>query len=723
MTWPKTAKPSDASPIDPARVSLKIVSIYALVASLWILATDRIVAWQFNDVTQLTLASIVKGLLFIALTSILLQSLIRSLLEKAQSATSRERQISHEQQVILDSALVGIVKVRQRTFLWVNHTFEKITGYEADELLGMPTSQLYFDQDEYQAIAAKAGPAMLDQGSFRGECRLLRKNGEVIWVEFSSAFLDVQTGDSIGTFSDITERKQKETELLEKKRQLALVIAGSDQGFWDWQLDSNTFTVSPRFETMLGYEPGEMTLAPEQWGKYVNEEDLIKAHASVQSHLAGKSKNHEVPLRMAGTHTDITERKRLESEVSAYSDHLEHLVDSRTQELAKAKAVAEAGSRAKSIFLANMSHELRTPMNAIIGMTGIVLRQAQNPKIKDQMGKIDRAAKHLLSVINDVLDLSKIEAERLSLEQNDLLLGDVMASLLSLVEHSAIEKGVQLQIELPPALSKLPLQGDAMRLNQILLNLTGNALKFTEKGSITLRVMPIEENSSDVLLRFEVQDTGIGISAEDLKRLFTAFEQADSSKTRKYGGTGLGLAISKQLALLMGGDIGVESLPEAGSTFWFTARFGKSKNSPGPSPLLTGDSPETRIKTQFAGARILLAEDEPINQEVSRELLEEAGLQVDIAVDGEEALLMVKHESYDLILMDIQMPKLNGIDATRAIRTLPGRKEVPILAMTANAFDEDRQACIEAGMNDHIGKPVDPNVLFETLLKWLVKTR
>lgn len=750
MTWPKTPQPSDGSPIKPARLSLKIVGIYALVASLWILLTDRIVAWQFSDVTQLTQASILKGLLFVVLTSVLLQSLIRSLLEKAQAATLRERQISHEQQVILDSALVGIVKARQRTFIWVNHTFEKISGYEANELVGMPTSQLYFDQDEYQAIVAKAYPAMRDQGNFRGECRLLRKNGEVIWVEFSSAFLDVQTGESIDTFFDITERKQKETELLEKKRQLALVIAGSDQGFWDWQLDSNTFTVSPRFETMLGYEPGEMTLAPEQWGKYVNAEDLIKAHASIQNHLAGKSKNHEVefriraksnewrwiltcgsiverdatghPLRMAGTHTDITERKRLEFEVSSYSNHLEQLVDSRTQELAKAKAVAEAGSRAKSIFLANMSHELRTPMNAIIGMTGIVLRQAKNPKIKDQMGKIDKAAKHLLSVINDVLDLSKIEAERLSLEQNDLSLGDAMASLLSLVEHHAIEKGVQLRIELTPALAQLTLQGDAMRLNQILLNLTGNALKFTERGSITLRVMPIEENSSDVLLRFEVQDTGIGISAEDQKRLFTAFEQADSSKTRKYGGTGLGLAISKQLALLMGGDIGVESLPEAGSTFWFTARFGKSKNSPGPTHLLMGDSPETRIKTQFAGARILLAEDEPINQEVSRELLEEVGLQVDIAADGEEALLMVKHESYDLILMDIQMPKLNGIDATRAIRTLPGRKEVPILAMTANAFDEDRQACIEAGMNDHIGKPVDPNVLFETLLKWLVKT-
>jgi PAS domain S-box-containing protein len=390
--------------------------------------------------------------------------------------------------------------------------------------------------------------------------------------------------------------------------------------------------------------------------------------------------------------------------------------------LVLAKEAAEAANRAKSTFLANMSHELRTPMNAIMGMTNIALRHAEDPKLRDQLGKIDNASQHLLAVINDILDISKIEAERLTLEQSNFMLGEVLENLTSLIGNKAADKGLKLCIDLPPEVARLALRGDPLRLGQVLLNLTANAVKFTEAGTITLRADLVEESPTEALLRFEVQDTGIGISPDDQKRLFTAFEQADGSMTRKYGGTGLGLAISKRLAKLMGGDIGVESQSGMGSTFWFTARLGKAPAANGavpPAPTFSRQPADERLLDEYAGTRILLAEDEPINQEVSRGLLEDVGFTVDLAEDGAVAVALAQQNTYALILMDMQMPNLNGVDATRAIRALPGYERTPILAMTANAFDEDRQVCIEAGMDDHIGKPVNPDKLFETLLQWL----
>jgi signal transduction histidine kinase/ActR/RegA family two-component response regulator len=429
----------------------------------------------------------------------------------------------------------------------------------------------------------------------------------------------------------------------------------------------------------------------------------------------------------------IGEREQLrdaEQKVRAMNAELEARVRHRTTELEAANAAlilardtAAAANRAKSTFLANMSHELRTPMNAIMGMTNLALRHADNPKLIDQLGKIDHASKHLLSVINDILDISKIEAERLQLEQTNFKLGQVLENIVSLIGHKTTEKGVKLLVVLAPEVARQSLMGDPLRLGQILLNFAGNAVKFTEQGSITIRVRLAEESPVDVLLRCEVQDTGIGISAEDQKRLFTAFEQSDSSMTRKYGGTGLGLAISRRLAHLMGGEAGVESTPDQGSTFWFTARLGKAIEAVETALAPDIQSAEERLKIQYSKTRVLLAEDEPVNQEVSRGLLEDVGLAVDLAEDGVQAVELAKRTHYALILMDMQMPHLNGVDATRAIRALPGYAEIPILAMTANAFDEDRQVCIEAGMNDHIGKPVDPDKLFETLLKWLSMPR
>jgi len=412
-------------------------------------------------------------------------------------------------------------------------------------------------------------------------------------------------------------------------------------------------------------------------------------------------------------------------ELERHHLHLEKLVATRTAELVVARDAAEAASRAKSTFLANMSHEMRTPMNAIMGMTNLMLRHVDDAQLRDQLGKIDKASRHLLQVINDILDISKIEAERLTLERREFTLGEVVDNLGMLVAHKAEEKGLALQFDLSADLARLPLLGDPLRFGQILLNFAGNAVKFTPHGSITVRFRLLEDDPETALLRCEVTDTGIGISAADQQRLFNAFEQADGSMTRKYGGTGLGLAISRRLARLMGGDAGVASEPGRGSTFWFTARLAKAATggAVAPGPTFAARSADERLLDEHAGTHILLVEDEPVTQEVARGLLEDAGFVVDLAEDGLAAVELARRERYALILMDMQMPNLNGVEATRAIRADSLNRDTPILAMTANAFEDDRQLCIDAGMNEHIAKPVDPDHLYETLLRWLETSR
>ena len=416
-----------------------------------------------------------------------------------------------------------------------------------------------------------------------------------------------------------------------------------------------------------------------------------------------------------GVLRDTTERRRFTVELEGHRNHLEALVTERTFK-------AEAASRAKTAFLANMSHEIRTPLNAISGMVHLLQREETRPQQRWRLEEIDKAAGHLLSLLDDVLDLSKIESGKLALERIDFDLAGVVERCCAMVAVKAREKGLVFEVQPPPPGTWL--RGDPTRLSQLLLNLLSNAVKFTDRGSIRLDCSVAPAQGGQRQLVFEVADTGIGITPEQQKQLFEPFEQGDISTTRRFGGSGLGLAICRQLATLMGGTVGVHSVPGEGSRFRFEAGLAEAPALPGgnagappaaPDPLQL----EACLRERFMGTRVLVAEDNLVNQIVASELLQAAGLTVDLAANGEEAVRMVREGSYALVLMDVQMPVLDGLQATRQLRALPGFAGLPIVAMTANAFGDDRAACLDAGMNDHLSKPVSAERLYELLLHWL----
>ena len=560
-----------------------------------------------------------------------------------------------------------------------------------------------------------------------------RKNEEISGL---ARTLEQKVAERTGQLSDSNRRLTEEiverrntaealTKTEEAMRELTdrtqLVIQSADVGIWDWDVVNDRLTWDAEMYRLYGISSGQFSGAYEAWEAGLYPEDRQKSHDAIQMALRGERAfdpefrvvwpdgsvrwikanalvqrdTEGKPVRMTGTNWDITVHKQ-------------------------AVQAAEAANQAKSAFLANMSHEIRTPMSGVLGMTGLLLDTPLTDGQRNYAEKIKTSGEALLAVLNDILDFSKIEAGRLDVETIPFSLEEVIDNVVNVFGNRAAEKGLGLHIALDPELPAA-LLGDPRRLTQVLSNLVGNAIKFTAAGDIRLEARVRRRTLANIELEIGVRDTGIGISGEELSRLFMAFSQADASMTRRFGGTGLGLVISRSLITMMGGTITVESTPGKGSTFTILL--------PLQLATRTGESPIARRRAtpreQFTNVRALVAEDHDINREVIVALLRQLGIEVDVATNGRKAFEMASAQDYDILFMDIQMPEMNGFEATRAIRKLDkaDANRLPILAMTAHALTGDREKSLDAGMNDHLTKPINSDELGAALQRWLPRNK
>jgi two-component system, sensor histidine kinase and response regulator len=609
---------------------------------------------------------------------------------------------------------------------YANPCFTQVTGFSAEEVIGKNPRLLksgLTPAETYVALWA----ALTAGRSWQGEFINRHKDGHQI-IEYATVSPvrqpDGQITHYLAVKHDITESKRMEQALRDNESRLRLALEGLGDGVWDWNVRSGHVYFSRQWLEMLGYREEDLTQNVKIWGRLIHPDDRATNRALLEAHLKNETPaySHEYRLRtkvgnwkwilvrgaviarasdgsatrMLGTHVDISQRKVLEESLIA------------------ATHAAQAANLAKSEFLANMSHEIRTPMNAILGLTDLAMESALDPEQQHYLELAHRSAEDLLRIINEILDFSKIEAGMLNLEEADFDLRQCIEAAVAPLAKRAHEKGLHLTLEVVPEAPDT-VHGDPLRLRQVLINLISNAIKFTDRGDVTVRVAPLPDAGEPRQLLFTVADTGIGIPSDKLGMIFEPFCQADTSTTRRFGGTGLGLPISQRIVERMEGRLWVESRVAEGSAFFFSVTLpavaastgGKPRSVPAEAPVVEPRGPLT----------ILLAEDNVVNQKLAVAMLERLGHSVEVAGDGAAAVAFAQHRRFDAILMDMQMPKMNGIEATRAIRaheSLQGSR-TPIIALTANAFAEDRQRCIDAGMDDYLPKPVNRETLVNAL--------